>query len=66
MEKHPGIRIDKTSFKGAPGLIAGLAILVAFLVGIPFTRWFLLITVLAGVVLGAILYFLYFWHTSRR
>ena len=62
MERHPGIRIDKITFAGVPGLIAGVAILVMFLLGIPLTRWFLLITVLVGVVLGFILYF---WHTSR-
>ncbi len=59
MEKHPGIRIDKISFKGAPGLIAGLAILVAFLVGIPPLREFLLISVLVGAIVSLMLYI---WH----
>ncbi len=63
MEKHPGIRIDKIPFKGVPGLIAGVATLTIFLVGIPAIRGFVLISAVAGVIVGVVLYM---WHKHSR
>ncbi len=59
MEKHRGIRIDKIPVEGVVGLIFGIGTLLIFLTGVPETRWFLLISVPIGVIVGTILYI---WH----
>lgn len=54
--KHPGIRIDKISIDGAVGFIFVVATLMIFLVGVPATRGFVLVSSAAGVIGGIILY----------
>ena len=56
MKIHPGIRIDKIPVKGAGGLIFTLGIMVIVLVALPQARWFLLISVFLGILIGLVLY----------
>ncbi len=56
MKIHPGIRIDKIPVKGAGGLIFTLGIVVIFLIAVPAARWFLLISVSLGILVGLVLY----------
>jgi hypothetical protein len=56
MEKHPGSRIDKIPVKGVVGLIFVIGFLIVLLVAVPATRWFLLISLPAGVLVGVIMY----------
>jgi hypothetical protein len=60
---HPGIRIDEIPVRGIPGLLFVAATLFMFLVGVPATRGFLLITGSAGIVGAALLYY---WHNQTR
>lgn len=63
MEKHPGIRIDAIPAKHGAGLLFVLATLFIFLLGVPATRQFFLISLSGGllVALG-----LYLWHNQTR
>jgi hypothetical protein len=53
---HPGIRIDKIPVKGPGGLIFTVGMVVLFLIALPETRWFLLISVSLGIIVGLVLY----------
>jgi hypothetical protein len=44
--------------KGLMGLVFAVAILVILLVAVPATRWFLLVSLPAGLLVAAILYLL--------
>jgi len=55
MKIHSGIRIDKIPVKGPAGLIVTVGGLILFLISLPATRWFLLLSVSLGVIVGAIL-----------
>jgi hypothetical protein len=59
MERHPGINIARIAVKNGAGLIFVVGVLLIFLAGIPETRWFLLLSVLGGVMIGIALYL---WH----
>lgn len=59
MKLHPGIRIDKIPVRSAAGLIFVITVLAIFLIGVPATRWFLILGIAGGIVTAAILHF---WH----
>ena len=56
MSWHRGPRIDKISPTGAGGLIFGIGALLIFLVGVPQMRWFMLLSLITGAVVGLLLY----------
>lgn len=47
---------DKIPVKGITGLVIVVALLLILLVAVPATRWFLLFSIPAGLIVGAILY----------
>jgi len=49
---------NRIPLKGATGLVFVIAFLLILLVAVPATRWFLLISVPAGALVGVILYLL--------
>ncbi len=49
---------NRIPVKGLTGLIFVVAIMVILLVAVPATRWFLLLSVPAGALVGVILYLL--------
>lgn len=57
MQKHPGIRIDKIPVEGGVGLFFVVGILAIAVVGNPITRWFVLASVVVGVIGGGCLHF---------
>ena len=57
MQKHPGIRIDRIPVEGWVGLLFVVGILAIAFVGNPVTRWFLLVSIVVGVIGGGVLYF---------
>ncbi len=61
--KHPGIRIDKITVAGFPGLIFAIGVAVMFIIGLPELREFALVAVVVGTVVGGLLYF---WHNQTR
>jgi len=56
VDKHPGIRIDKIPVKGWTGLLFVVTTLLIFLIGVPASRPFLLISLTAGLIGGVGLY----------
>ena len=50
---------DRIPLKGLMGLIFVVAFLVILLAAVPATRWFLLVSVPAGALVGVILYLLH-------
>jgi len=56
MDKHPGIRIDKIPIEGGAGLLFVAGILMISLIATPFTRWFLLISIMGGTFGATVLY----------
>ena len=49
---------NRIRVKGVTGFIFVVAIMVILLVAVPATRWFLLLSVSAGALVGVILYLL--------
>ncbi len=49
---------NRIPVKGLTGLIFVVAIMVILLVAVPATRWFLLLSLWAGALVGVILYLL--------
>ncbi len=49
---------NRIPVKGLTGLVFVVAVLVILLVAVPATRWFLLLSVPAGALVGVILYLL--------
>jgi L-asparagine transporter-like permease len=49
---------NRTPFKGVTGLVFVVAVLGILLVAVPATRWFLLLSLPAGALVGVILYLL--------
>ncbi len=49
---------NRIPVKGLTGLIFVVAIMVSLLVAVPATRWFLLLSLSAGALVGVILYLL--------
>ena len=62
MHTHPGIRIHKIPVKGPAGLIFAIGVIVIFLMGLPEARWFLLVSLPAGLVVGLALVL---WHRYK-
>ena len=58
-ERHPGIRIDKITPKGGAGLVFTIATMLMFLVALPQIRWFFVLVLPAGALVGLVLYLLY-------
>lgn len=54
---HPGIRIDKIPVSGPMGLVFTIASMVIFL-ALPVVRWFFLLSLLPGLAVAAILYWI--------
>jgi hypothetical protein len=59
LPKHPGIRIDKISVRSWVGLVFAVGVMVFFLIALPAVRWFLLLTLPAGILAGVVLFFLH-------
>lgn len=53
------MRIEKIPTKGVLGALIAVGIMAIILVAIPAARWFLLFTIPAGVLVGAILCFMH-------
>jgi hypothetical protein len=51
--------IEKIPTKGVLGALVAVGILVIILVAVPAARWFLLITLPAGILVGVVLYLLH-------
>jgi hypothetical protein len=51
--------IEKIPTKGVLGALVAVGILVIILVAVPAARWFLLISLPAGILVGVVLYFLH-------
>ena len=58
-ERHPGIRIDKIGFKGLVGLVFTVGTMLMFLISLPEARWFFVLTLPAGLLVGLVLYLLH-------
>jgi hypothetical protein len=58
-DPHPGIRIDKIPIKGWAGLIFVLGVMLLFLIGSPAVRWFFLLSIPPGVLIGVALYLIH-------
>jgi hypothetical protein len=56
---HPGIRIDKIPAKGWAGLVFALGVILLFLIGSPAVRWFFLLSIPPGILIGVALYLLH-------
>jgi len=59
LSRHPGIRIDKTPVRSWVGLVFAVGVMVLFLIALPAVRWFLLLTLPAGMLAGVVLFFLH-------
>ena len=51
------MRFEKLPLRGVLGAIIGLGIMAAILVAIPAARWFLLFSILAGLLVALVLRF---------
>ncbi len=57
MDRHPGIRIDRIPVTWTvSGLLFVVATLFVFLVGVPVLRYFLLIGLVGGALVGLLRY----------
>jgi hypothetical protein len=54
--RHPGIRIDKISVKSWAGLVFTIWVIVYFLIVLPPLRWFFILMLPAGILVGVVLY----------
>jgi hypothetical protein len=52
---HPGITMHKIPVEGAAGLVFTVGVLAMVLLSLPQARWFLALSLPAGVVIGIIL-----------
>lgn len=51
--------IEKIPTKGVLGALVAVGIMVIIVVAVPAARWFLLITLPAGILVGVVLYLLH-------
>jgi len=66
MDRHPGIRIDRIPVTWTiSGLLFVLGTLFVFLVGLPVLRYFLLIGLVGGILVGVFRYY-YLRRNKRR
>ena len=56
---HPGIAIHKIPVKGWVGLVFVVGIMLLFLVGLPQVRWFFLLSLPTGLLVGTVMYFIH-------
>lgn len=61
-DRHPGIRIDKISVKSRVGLVLTVGIIMMFLVTLPEVRWFFIVSIPPGLLVGLALYL---YHRRR-
>jgi hypothetical protein len=58
-DPHPGINLHKIPIKGWVGLVFVIGIMALFLIGSPAVRWFFLLSIPPGILIGVILYLLH-------
>ena len=56
---HPGICIHKIPVKGGAGLVFALGVMLVFLIGSPAVRWFFLLSIPPGLLIGLVLFLLH-------
>jgi hypothetical protein len=56
---HPGISMHKIPVQGGMGLVFVIGLMVIFLMGLPQVRWFFLLSITPGLLIGAILCFIH-------
>jgi len=52
---HPGITMHKIPVKGPAGLLFAVGMVIIFLIYLPEARWFLVLSLALGVIIGVIL-----------
>ncbi len=52
---HPGITMHKIPVKGPAGLLFAVGMVIVFLIYLPEARWFLVLSLALGVIIGVIL-----------
>ena len=57
--RHPGINTTRINPKGWVGLVFAIGIMFLFLIGLPQIRWFFVLTLPVGALVGGTLYFLH-------
>jgi hypothetical protein len=62
MASDPNPRLRAIPIKGVLGLVVTLAVVVIFLITVPITRWFFLISIPVGLVAALVLRL---WHKCR-
>jgi hypothetical protein len=58
-DPHPGINIHRIPIKGWAGLVFVVGVMLLFLVGSPAVRWFFLLSIPPGILIGVILYIIH-------
>lgn len=56
---HPGIRIDSIPVNGWVGVVFALGVMLVFLIGSPAVRWFFVLSLPSGLLVGGALHFLH-------
>jgi hypothetical protein len=59
LDEQPGIRIHKIPVKGWAGLVFAIGVMLLFFIALPHVRWFILLTLPSGLILGVVLYLLH-------
>jgi hypothetical protein len=62
-DMRPQIDIAKIPIKGWVGLVFVIGVMAIFLIGLPAVRWFFLLSIPPGILVGGILYLL---HRRRQ
>jgi hypothetical protein len=57
-DRHPGISMHKIPVKGGVGLVFTIGVMLLFLISLPEARWFLALSLPAGILVGGVLYLL--------
>jgi hypothetical protein len=58
-EEDRGFRIEKIPLKGRMGLVLAAGVMIFFLIALPAVRWFFILTLPAGILVGVVLYFIH-------
>ncbi len=56
---HPGISMHKIPVRGPAGVVFVLGVMLLFLVGSPAVRWFFLLSIPPGILIGITLYLIH-------
>lgn len=59
LPKHPGINTTRINPKGWVGLVFAVGVMFLFLIALPEIRWFFVLTLPFGALVGGTLYFLH-------